>query len=98
MSELEDLIRQRKELDAKIKALKEKDYRYDRAKLFLYHFATTHPDEWRVAVLCQEHREGVIERWKTIISSTSKESALASIDTVISSLEGLRKQLTEVTA
>lgn len=97
MSELEDLIRQRKELDAKIKALKEKDFRYDRAKLFLYHFASR-PDEWRVAVLCQEHWEGVIERWKTIISSTSKESALASIDTVISSLDGLRKQLTEVTA
>ena len=97
MSELEDLIRQRKELDAKIKKLKEKEFRYDRAKLFLYRFAAI-PDEWRVAVLCQEHCEGAIERWKTIISSTSKESALASIDTVISSLEGLRKQLTEVTA
>lgn len=94
MSELEDLIRQRKELDAKIKALKEKDLRYDRAKLLLYHFVSR-PDEWRVEVLCQEHWEGwegVIERWKTIISSTSKESALASIDTVISSLERLRKQ------
>lgn len=98
MSELEDLIRQRKELDAKIKALKEKDYRYDRAKLFLYHFASTRPDEWRVAVLCHEQWDGVIERWKTIISGTSKESALASIDTVISSLDGLRKQLTEVEA
>lgn len=97
MSELEDLIRQRKELDAKIKALKEKDFRYDRAKLFLYHFAAR-PDEWRVAVLCQEVDTRNMERWKTIISSTSKESALASIDTVISSLEGLRKQLTEVTA
>ena len=95
MSELEDLIKQRKELDFKIKELKERGSKYDRAKFFLYHFASQRPDEWRVAVLCQEIQTSGSERWKTIISSPDKDAVLAAIDAVVTSLNGLRDKLIE---
>lgn len=93
MSELEDLIKQRKELDFKIKELKEKGSRFDRAKIFLYHYASQRPDEWRVAVLCQEIQTLGTERWKTIISSPDKDAVIAAIDAIIASLNGLRDKL-----
>ena len=98
-SELEILRRQKRELEAKIRALTtELPIEYGRAKLDKEHYPTAKPDRWHIAVKVERCNAPVgydTTRYRSIINGISREEVVDALPNVISDLQGLYKKLTE---
>lgn len=95
MKELQRLMKQKKEIEERIRMLKNSMTVYGCVKLDIYHYPTTRPDEWYIAVKVPGVCEGDQSRYRSIILGHSKEECIEKIPQVIKDLQGLYKQITE---
>ena len=87
MSELDELIAQRKEIDRKIRELKNTDIYCGNAKWKLVSYPRG--DEWTVYVK-KRTIDPHYDRWYAVIQLTDKHKALDELDLLIKDLQGLR--------
>lgn len=90
---LEELMAKRKAIDEQIRLIKGGFTINGRAKLDKEHYPTAKPDEWFLAIKCREIDTGGKERWRSVIRSTSKETVIESIPTIIKDLQALFDEL-----
>lgn len=94
MSELELLIQQKRELEAKIKALKNQSQQYGMAKVDVEHYPTLKPDRHFLAIHYQPLGDGRA-KWQTIFSANSRQEVVDAIPGIISNLQSLYSVLTD---
>lgn len=89
MSELEDLIAEKRRIESRIKELKTKSVSNEHAKLYLDHFATEREDEWCVSI--KVHKIDIDDRdvWRSIIRGTDKQKVITEIIPLIDDLTKL---------
>lgn len=88
-SELQELMKQKREIEKRIKVLKNASTIYGSAKLDIYHYPTSRPDEWFIAIKVPGVCEGDQSRYRSIILGHSKEEVLEKIPEIINDLQGL---------
>ena len=94
MSELDRLIKQRKEIDKKIKELKNNSVLCGRAKLDVEHYPTQLPDRHYVAIMTDEsYLGGNRNRWRTVANGKTRDDAINQIPTIINDLQSLYNQV-----
>ena len=95
MSELQDLIKQKREIEERIKAIKNASTFYGCTKLDIDRYSTPRPDEWYIAIKVPGVCKGDQTRYRSIIRGHSKEECIEKIPAIINDLQGLYKQITE---
>lgn len=95
--ELQDLLAQKKEIEAKIRELRNNAVICGRAKLDIEHFPTeVRHDEWIICVRSSiGYNLDAREVWRTIIRDSDKQRCINQLDIVIGDLGDLRKRLME---
>ena len=93
MDDLNELLRQRKELDRRIRELREQDTTYGDAKYFVQHYAAGHPDDYCVAIKCRKGNG--LATWKTITVEADKARAIGRFRKQIMDAQQLLKKLLE---
>lgn len=94
MSELEELKKQKREIEQKIKELECTAVVCGCAKLDKEHYPTARPDEWAIYIKRILGEE--LERqfgWYSIIRSQDKEWCINQIQIVVNDLQGLLEKL-----
>ena len=88
--ELMELIEEKKQIERKIRELKEQDIIFNRAKLSVHRYARG--DEWYVAIFQQDNitYKGM---WHSIIKGYDKQEVINDIDNIIGDLKGLKERL-----
>lgn len=87
MGELEELKKQRDELDKRIAELTDLDNRViGCVKLGKEHYAGNKPDEYYIAVMTKGLEK---DRWLSVIRDADREKAIAGIREIVKSLEAL---------
>lgn len=94
-SELQDLIKQKREIEERIRQIKNSIVIYGCAKIDIDHYPTSRPDEWYIAVKVPGVMPEDQARYRSIIRGHSKEECIEKIPTIIKDLQGLYKQVTE---
>lgn len=94
MTEIEELLAQKKEIEAKIKAAKNKGVvEVEGAKIDVQHL-TGGLDEWVIMVEAKgTHLNS--NRWRGLIRSRSRAEAIASLPGLIASLQALQEKIEE---
>lgn len=95
MKELQRLMKQKKELEERIRMLKNSMTVYGCVKLDIDHYPTTRPDEYYIAVKVPGVMPDDQTRYRSIIRGHSKEECIEKIPQIINDLQGLYKQVTE---
>lgn len=95
MKELQRLMKQKKELEERIRMLKNIMTVYGCVKLDIDHYPTTRPDEYYIAVKVPGVMPDDQTRYRSIIRGHSKEECIEKIPQIINDLQGLYKQVTE---
>lgn len=97
MKELQILMKQKKEIEERIRMLKNSMTVYGCVKLDIYHYSTkiSRPDEWYIAVKVPGVCEGDQSRYRSIILGHSKEECIEKIPQIINDLQGLYDILKE---
>ena len=94
MTEIEELLAQKKEIEAKIRAAKNKGVvEVDGAKVDVQHFSYGH-DEWYIAVAAKGLHENS-NRWRGVIRSRSRAETIAALPNLIASLQELQERLND---
>ena len=88
MNELESLIRQKKELEEKIIALKNQYSQFGLAKVAVERYPTLKPDRHFLAVHYKPIGDGRA-KWQTIYSANSRQEVIEAIPGIISDLQSL---------
>lgn len=94
MSELESLIQQKRELEAKIRALKNQSQQYGMAKIDVEHYPTSKPDRHFLAVHYKPLGDGRA-KWQTIYSANSRQEVIDAIPGIINNLQSLYSVVTD---
>ena len=94
MCDLESLIRQKKELEAQIRALTHNAKQYGNAKVDTEHYPTPKPDRHFLAVYYQPLDDGR-KKWQSIFSANTRQEVVNAIPGIIKDLRGLYDVLTE---
>ena len=90
--ELKMLREQKRQIDQRIKELTQKEYRYGNVKFGLQTYSTSRLDEYFLSVNSLTGGEPDLpRRWRRIVTSNNKQTAIDHIDTLISDLKGLRE-------
>lgn len=97
MSELDELIKQKKEIEKKIKDLKSQASAYGAASCAFERYPTDLPDRWYVALDIAYVGTGYKRKSsrRSIINGASKQEVIAKIPDVIRDLQGLYEQETK---
>lgn len=88
MCDLETLIRQKKELEAQIRALTQNAKQYGNAKVGTEHYPTSKPDRHFLAVYYQPLDNGR-KKWQSIFSANTRQEVVNAIPGIIKDLRGL---------
>ena len=91
MSELEDLKRQKREIEQKIKELMNPVNSTGTAKLDLHRYSRG--DEWYVAVKVRNQNGNPV--WRGIISNSDRQKCISQIDEIIADLTELKEKLND---
>ena len=94
-NELEMLIQQKKEIEAKIKELRGSSISFGRAKISIEHYPTIKPDRHFLAI-----RYAPIdgrEKYQTLFSANDRKSVIEAIPGIINDLKGLYDTVKEET-
>lgn len=91
MSELEELKRQKKEIEHRIKELMNPVNSTGTAKLDLHRYSRG--DEWYIAVKTRNQNSNPV--WRGIISNCDRQACIDQIDEVIADLTELKERLHE---
>ena len=97
MTELEELLQKKKEIEQQIKLLTKKVYASNSAKMFREHWGAK-PDPWTVSVKVQSDEMYFARQpalWRAIIRRENKEDAISDINNIISELESLKEKLND---
>lgn len=94
MDDLNELLRQRKELDRRIKELREQDTTYEDAKYFVQHYVPGRPDEFCFAIKCRKGNG--LTTWKTVTAEADKEHAIGRFRKQIQDAQQLLKKMEAV--
>ena len=95
MSELQDLINQKKQIEFRIKVLRQGARYFGCAKLDMDHYPTNRPDEWYISIKVPGVMPDDQSRYRSIIRGHSKKECIDKIPEIINDLQGLYKQITE---
>ena len=95
MKELQILMKQKREIEERIRMLKNSMTVYGCVKLDIYHYPTTRPDEWYIAVKVPGVMPDDQTRYRSIILGHSKEECIEKIPQIINDLQGLYDKLKE---
>lgn len=87
MNELEELLKQKKEIEEKIKALKNQGCINGVAKIDIEHYPTEKPDRHFLAIRYKTYSGN--ESWRSIYSACDRESVIKAIPGIIYDLHGL---------
>lgn len=93
MDELETLLKQKREIEEKIRILKNQSEIYGRAKVDVEHYPTGKPDRHFLAIHYKPLDNGR-PKWQAIFSSNSRKEVIETIPGIISNLQTLYKNLT----
>lgn len=96
MDELEKLIKQKKEIEEKIRILKNKAAICGMAKVDVEHYATSKPDRHFLAIHYRPLDNGRA-KWQTIFSANDRKSVIEAIPGIINDLKGLYDTVKEET-
>ena len=94
MNELEKLIKQKKEIEEKIRILKNQSTICGMAKVDVEHYPTLKPDRHFLAVHYKPLDDGRA-KWQTIFSANSRQEVIDAIPGIISNLQSLYGALTK---
>lgn len=92
MNELDSLIQQKKELEQRIKALKNQAVAVGQTKIDVEHYPTGKPERYFLAVFYKplpykgEERRG---KWQTIFSANDRKSVTDAIPAIVANLQEL---------
>ena len=93
MTELQRLIAQKKEIEAKIQQLKNQTQIIGRAKIEQRHY-TCKNDKWFICVkMVYDEMPGFTDRWSPIIQAVDKDQAIRELSGIIQNLTALRDTL-----
>lgn len=93
MTELEELKKQKKEIEAKIRALENREVSFGRTKIAKVRYYGGREPEWIVSVKRKAVDFEDKERFFPIIVAHDKQKVIDEIDVVIENLKGLRDKL-----
>ena len=88
-SELQELMKQKREIEEKIRTIKMCMTIYGSAKLDIDRFPTSRPDEWYIAVKVSGVYEDEQSRYRSIIRGHTRQECIDKIPTIIKDLQGL---------
>lgn len=97
MTELEELLQQKRDIEHRIKELSYKGFiRCENAKIDRIHYSGSHADDWRVMVLT--YNKDYVDMpekifWRSICTSTDRQDAIDHIQPIIDSLVELLEKL-----
>ena len=94
MNELEKLIEQKKEIERKIKALKNQSIECGFVKIDVEHYPTAKPDRHYLAIKYQPI-DGGRAKFQTLFSAFDKQSVIDEIPKIIGNLQILYSSVTE---
>lgn len=83
---IEELMAERKQIDAQIKEIKERGTVYGKAKLGIDHYPTAKPDEWVVSLWVGNEGK---KRWRSVIRGLTRDEVINAIPNLIDDLHGL---------
>lgn len=92
MNELEQLKAQKREIEAKIRALKNQSAQFGLAKIDVEHYPTLKPDRHFLAVYYEPLGDGR-KKWQTIFSANDRQSVIEAIPTIANNLQCLYENL-----
>ena len=93
MTELEQLIEQRRELDRRIREIREQNITCGSVKLYRRHYTGCHPDDWCLAVKTDIHSEFRPVVWRTISADTDREKVVRQLPGIIRDMNELQRRL-----
>lgn len=88
MNELDDLIRQKKELEQRIKELKNNASVCGQVKIDMEHYPTAKPDRYYLAVYYKPLGDGR-PKWQTVFSANDRQKVVEVIPSIIANLQDL---------
>ena len=91
MDDLNELLRQRKELDRRIRELRAQDTTYEDAKYFVQRYVAGHPDDFCFAIKCRKGNG--LATWKTVTAEADKEHAIGRFRKQIQDAQHLLKKM-----
>ena len=94
MDELEKLMKQKKEIEEKIRILKNQSTICGMAKVDVEHYPTSKPDRHFLAIYYRPLDNGRA-KWQTIFSANDRASVIAVIPEIANNLQKLYANLTE---
>ena len=96
MNELEELLKQKRDIESRIKELKHQEIRCNRATLKLDHYNSFRSDEWKVMykVDCEDIL-GSKDSNRLVATATTKNQCIENLKIVIEDLQGLLKKVEE---
>ena len=83
MGELEELLKQKKEIEMRIKQLRNRSSVYGIAKIDVEHYPTLTPDRHYLAVYYKPLRKDGKARWQTIFSAHDRDGVIEKIPEII---------------
>lgn len=92
MNELEKLKEQKREIEAKIRALMNQTEQYGIAKVDVEHYPTAKPDRHYLAIHYKPLDNGR-QKWQTIFSATDRQSVVDAIPGIAENLKQLYENL-----
>lgn len=99
MTELEQLKAQKREIEEKIRALKNQSTQYGMAKIDVDRYPTAKPDRHFLAIYYKPIPYGGYEKrnkWQTIFSANDRQSVIDAIPAIVSNLQKLYENLTAI--
>lgn len=95
MDELQELIKQKREIEERIRQIKTEAIVYGCTKVGFEHFPTQRPDEWFVSVKVPGVMPNDKTRYRSIIRGHSKKECIEKIPQIINDLQGLYESMKE---
>ena len=88
-TELEELLEQRRLINARIRQIQAENITVGRAKIGVERYPTNKPDRWYVAIKIQQQYPDKKESWRSIISGDTRADVASKIPDVIRDLQRL---------
>ena len=95
--ELEELKRQKRLIEEKIKQIEKQAYVCGRAKIGIEHYPTQKPDRHYLAINTKNYDERYVNwKYKSILNAYSFEDIVKEMPEIIKDLQGLYEQVKEI--
>ena len=93
MSELLELLEQKKQIEERIKQLKKLEICADRSKFSHRHYSGYRADEWTISIQCRHLNDDRVNRWFPAIYGVNKEEVIKDLEKLIADLQRLQEKM-----